>query len=243
MLVHMSRFSEIITATTNPVVAAMMLILAWIAASDGNIDDAEMDGLRSAASSGESKEYLETVIDVAVQGRLEDLQLACEVLRELELGHRKLMLQMAIAMALEDGKLTSTESYIVRFLADVLGQSPRELNSIFRKLSGHDFPPPSDPSSIEWWAFRESKADARSEASGAESKAGGVGTGQIQQLRDLAVLGLDEAATREDIIDAYKRMVKVHHPDKYAALGPEAVAAAEVTFVRIRSAYERLVVS
>jgi curved DNA-binding protein CbpA len=40
---------------------------------------------------------------------------------------------------------------------------------------------------------------------------------------------------------AFRRLAKVHHPDRFASAGPEAVKTAELQFKRIRAAYERLV--
>lgn len=243
----MATFAEILTRAENPIAAAMLLMLAWIASSDGEIADEEMDGLRTIAASGKGGADLRAVIDLAQAGRVEDLQLSCEVLRELELTHRRLMLQMGIGMALEDGFLTTAEGHIVRFIADVLGHSPRDLDALFREMTGEPFPPPADPSSVEWWGARESRSRARAQSETRDNGTGSVpprsasSTPDMQRLRDLAVLGLDEQATLGHVKEAYRRMAQVHHPDKFVTLGPEAVKAAEVTFLRIRAAYERLV--
>jgi DnaJ-domain-containing protein 1 len=226
----------------------MLLVLSWIASSDGKIADEEMEGLRSIAASGRSEAELRDVIGLAQGGRVEDLQLACELLRELEPKHRRLMLQMTVAMALEDGYLTTVEGHIVRFIADVLSHSPSDLDGLFREMTGEAFPAPADPSSVEWWEARERQSrrrepnQARNGASSGEPRHG-ASTPDLQRLRDLGVLGLDEEATIAQVKEAYRRMVQVHHPDKFAALGPEAVKAAEVTFRRIRAAYERLVLT
>jgi DnaJ like chaperone protein len=55
------------------------------------------------------------------------------------------------------------------------------------------------------------------------------------------VLGLEHGASIEEVKRAYRRLAQVHHPDKFAALGKEAVAAATSTFQRIQDAYQYLV--
>ncbi len=60
------------------------------------------------------------------------------------------------------------------------------------------------------------------------------------RVRALAMLGLDEAATPEQIRTAFRRMSQIHHPDRFAALGNQAVHAATESFRRIREAYEYL---
>lgn len=226
--------------------AAMVLMLSWIASCDGKISEEELEGLRSIAATGRSEASLNAVIEIALSGRIADLQLACEVLRELDAKHRRLMLQMAVGMALEDGVLTTAEGHIVRFIADVLSQSPAELDSLFREMTGEAFPAPADPSSVEWWVGRQQRSRSRESNRESDDSTRAVppprtAAPDMRRLRDLAALGLDEDASVEQVRDAYRRMAKVHHPDRFASLGSEAVKAAEVSFRRIQAAYERLV--
>ena len=62
----------------------------------------------------------------------------------------------------------------------------------------------------------------------------------MQRIRDLATLGLDEAAGPGEVEAAFRRLVKLHHPDRFAAAGTEDVRAAHDAFRLLRSAYERL---
>ena len=241
---RVTTFADILARSENPVAAAMLLLLAWVATSDGRIADEELAGLRSVAESGKNSADLRAVIDLAQHGRIEDFQLGCEVLRELAPKHRRLMLQMTIGMALEDGFLTTAEGHIVRFVADVLSHTTSDLDALFREMTGEPFPVPADPSSIEWWEARESRSKQREQASNDHTRTdtrNSRGVPDAQRLRDLGVLGLDETATLAQVKDAFRRMSQIHHPDKFVTLGPEAVKAAEVTFLRIRAAYERLV--
>jgi len=239
-----TTFADILRQSENPVAPAMLLMLSWIASSDGEIDKQEMSELRLIAEAGEESARLSRVIDISQRCRVEDLLLACEVLKSLEPKQRRLMLQMAIGMALQDGYLTTAEGHIIRLLADVLGQTTSDLDRLFYEITGEPFPLPSDPSSVEWWEGRQSRARSRSQESRSNSQTSskpGTGTPSLQRLKDLGVLGLDETATISEVKEAYRRMAHIHHPDKFMTLGSEAVKAAEVTFRRIRAAYDRLV--
>jgi DnaJ like chaperone protein len=57
-----------------------------------------------------------------------------------------------------------------------------------------------------------------------------------------ATLGIDESATNEEVIKAYRRAMNRHHPDKIAADNPgdAAIAAAQTRTREIRAAYEML---
>jgi DnaJ-domain-containing protein 1 len=61
-----------------------------------------------------------------------------------------------------------------------------------------------------------------------------------EELRqDFAELGLTPEAGAEQCKEAYKRLLKIHHPDRHAAHEGNAKKATEKS-VRINAAYERL---
>lgn len=64
----------------------------------------------------------------------------------------------------------------------------------------------------------------------------------IEEYDALEVLGLGEFATREDVQAAYRRMVKLYHPDRLRGLGVEAskIAYAEHRLADINNAYRVL---
>jgi len=104
-------------------------------------------------------------------------------------------------------------------------------------LSSNELPIAGDPSSLGWWKEREESArrarTARPETQPSSSSS-------RERLRALFVLGLDEEATEDDVRAAYRRLSQVHHPDKFQAIGPDAVRAATETFKRIQAAFELL---
>jgi DnaJ like chaperone protein len=239
-------FHDILRSADNPLGAAIVLVLSWLATYDGTATDEEIAGLRAIASAGKNEAELTTVIEIARRGDVRDLQLACEVLRHIDPAGRRLFLQMAIGMALEDDYLVPSESHIVRFVADLLGIWPRDLDEIFTEMTGHPFPPPSDPSSVDWWNARQRRRPKSNGAPGHANESSrthnaSARSPDMSRLRDLAMLGLDENASASEIREAYRRMAKVHHPDAFSSLGPEAVRAATVSFRRVQAAYERLI--
>jgi DnaJ-domain-containing protein 1 len=62
----------------------------------------------------------------------------------------------------------------------------------------------------------------------------------LVRLRQLAFLGLDEHATKRDIKSAYKRLSRIHHPDRFSGMSGDASEQAAESFRRIREAYEFL---
>jgi DnaJ like chaperone protein len=57
-----------------------------------------------------------------------------------------------------------------------------------------------------------------------------------------ATLGIDQSATNDEVIKAYRRAMNKSHPDKIASDNPgdEAIAAAEKRTREVRTAYEML---
>jgi hypothetical protein len=56
----------------------------------------------------------------------------------------------------------------------------------------------------------------------------------------LRILGLEAAATREELSAAYKRLVSQHHPDRYHGATAEEQSEASSRFIEITRAYEEL---
>jgi DnaJ like chaperone protein len=214
-----------------------MLILCWIAASDDHIHEDELSGLMEASFANDFQ-HLDRLLEIAKADNLAAISQAVRVLKLAPKPKHRLILELACALALADNRLTGMEGHILRLLADVFSVSPSALDNLFRELTGKPLPPSSDPSSKAWWIQRErQQSNSRQSRSSSQSE---TSPRYIERIKDLAFLGLEEDASEHDIRSAYLRMCKVHHPDRYSSLGEEAVAAAEIAFMRVKSAYERL---
>lgn len=225
-----------VVASKNRIGFCVTTLLSWIASSDGEISPEERRGIEAIAEASKHSDELSNAIEFGCNQNSRALQLACEILQLSDADVKKLFLEMCVGIALEDGYLKLPEMHILVFLSDVIGVGVRGLEEVFAEITGDSFPAIGDPSSIGWWQSRE-----RRHGSNAENHNHATEHVDPDRLRLLGILGLDEFASLDDIRTAYRRMVKVHHPDRYVTLGPEAVAAATQTFRRIQAAYERLV--
>jgi uncharacterized tellurite resistance protein B-like protein len=223
----------------------ILTVLTWLAACDGWIGPEERELLRKVAEAGENPGELAIVIEVAQLGRADDLELACRFLaRHLDRGGRRLLIGLAVTMAVQDGRLTVGENLILQFLADLLGVSPRAFAKLFRQATHRPFPVAGDPSSIAWWRRREAGGQAEPAADdwGADhsDRTGATAAssdGPMDRTRALAVLGLGPRATAAEAHAAYRRLAKVRHPDRFTRLGPAAVQTATAAFERLHMAY------
>ena len=61
-----------------------------------------------------------------------------------------------------------------------------------------------------------------------------------RRYKDHQVFGLGPEATREEIDQAYRKLISQYHPDKYADAAPELRAQAEARAAELNAAYDRL---
>jgi len=225
----LSRFEQLCVARQQPLGIALLLILAWTAQSDGEASPDEVAEIRRMAEASNQGGNVSDVLSVIRDAQATDFQLACEILREASTpANAKLLVQMALSVALADGSLRVGEAHIVRLVADLVGIDQGELDALFRGMTGHPLPQPGDPGSRLYWSKRGAASPPAS------------ATPNLERLKAYAVLGLDEGATQEQVKSAFRRLAQVHHPDRYRELGPEAVAAATESFRRMKAAYDFL---
>jgi DnaJ-domain-containing protein 1 len=150
-------------------------------------------------------------------------------------------------VALGSGSLPLTQNLALRTVVDALALEMAELRSLFLARTGSELPRLWDPSSPPAWLGRSGEApgpdgtwDDGGPHPGPGYRAGEADGRGLSRLKALALLGLDEEASAEEIQRAYHRVTRVHHPDRYLAQGPEATLEAEETFRRIKAAYDFL---
>ena len=220
---------------TGEVAGALIEALCWVAAADGRVTTEERAALAGIGQQFGHTQLIEEGLASALSADSRALLSVCRVLRRLDAGAGKLVVELSIGVALADGTLVPPENHIIRLFADVVRLGDSGLQRIFKAMTGHPFPDPSDLSDPKWWEGRE-----RQSRGGSAREQVSEGAGSLPRLRDLAMLGLDESASEAEIRQAYRRMAQIHHPDRFCSLGPEAVAQADATFRRINAAYNRL---
>ena len=236
--------SQLLVRTHNQTGLCALTILGWIAASDGRISADEHGDLVRIADAHRLPGMTQTIVSLAEAARDTDIQLASEYLRDNLKGvNRGLFLDLAICMAIRDGLLATPENYILQYLADLLGFRKRDLEARYWKATNRRFPDPADTSSVHWWEKREAQRKREEQDSSRDSnRRRGQSSSSSSKIRQaLGVLGLEDGATKQEIKKAYRRLSKVHHPDRFQSLGKEAVEAATITFRRIKDAYDYLI--
>ena len=239
--VEPASFAKVFRGSEQKQNVCLLALLTWVAACDGQIAPGEQDLLDKIAQAVDDKEHLATVEATMRTPAPADLELACRYLKNhLDRGGKKLLAQLAVTVATQDGHLTVSENLVLQFLADLLGLSPRQFSKLYLQITHQPFPLPGDPSSAEWWRRRESGQPLRPSEVIAADEDPVAGDEPMTRAVALRVLGLELDASRETVHKAYRRLAKTRHPDRFAKLGPAAVATATEAFRRLHEAYQLL---
>lgn len=246
----MQNFIALNKRYQNPQGVAILYLLGWLAACDGRVDDDEKALLNELASSLLNDRGAGAVfLPIVQKAETSDITIACFQIRSnTDASKAHLLFELILAMAMVDGVFSVGENHIVRFLADVLGLTKMQYVSSFQSVTGRAPQEPSDLSKASWWNDREQDERRRANQGRQSSSQGGGGTtpppasgGTSRRSEALRHLGLGPDATPQEIKEAYKRLAKVHHPDRFEGLSAEIVDAATLSFRRIREAYEYLI--
>lgn len=235
----MSRLATFLQHKKDPGGVCIRLLLIWLSLADGRVDDEEYQLILSMSGDTPDRSEMALLTDIVTSGDMDSFETACRLLQEgLKTEYRELLLEMAVGVAIADGRLSVSENHVLRFLADLLNVDPESFGRIYRNVSGSNLPPPANLSSANVWNAREASAQARSRPG--ESESASRGGAAMSRLRALAILGLEEGASIDEVKRAYRHLAKVHHPDRFESLGPDAVKVANATFARIQLAYDYL---
>lgn len=131
--------------------SSVRLLLLWVAASDGNVDESELQLAYQQFPEVEgslTKDQLVAIISEADVGSIEKaIRMVAAESRELRMA----FLELAITMSMADQEFAPTENHILRFYADALYLGLPMLEKRFRAIYGDAYPEPGDPGDPAWW--------------------------------------------------------------------------------------------
>jgi len=136
--------------------SSVRLLLLWVAASDGDVDETELRFAYQQFPEVEGSLSREELVAVIRNADVRGLEQAIRALSSESRELRAAFLDLAITMSMADSEIAFTENQILRFYADALYLGIPMLEKRFQTISGKLLPDPGDPSSPAWWG----KADA-----------------------------------------------------------------------------------
>jgi DnaJ-domain-containing protein 1 len=232
---HDPEITRILSRCAEPqqhVGVSVLLILAWIAHSDGDFDQSERQFLYACGEQNGVNQFTSEIEAICANRDSRSLLYALELLTEsLMFEGKRQLLMISCSIAVADGKIAFSENHYLRLISDLCGFSYAELDVIFREVTGRKFPSPQRLHSTEWW--EKLKRQKR----GSQFKESTQG---MSWSKALGILGFDQDPGPENLKQAYLNLVKANHPDRFQQAGPEAMAAANERIKDINLAYEYL---
>jgi uncharacterized tellurite resistance protein B-like protein len=213
------------------------LLLLWVAASDGKLEEAELEFIsaqfpdRSGTITNE--EFLTVIRNSDLASIEKAIRMVAHESRELRLA----FIDMAVAMTMVDRDMAVAENHILRFYADALHIGVANLEKRFLAVAGRPMEQPGDPSDPEWWLQQQGKQVEAEEAETVHDDAVHAPVGNMSIAQARTVLGVSLNASHEDIERAYERLAGIFEVSRVEAMGETAVSLANSRFKKIQQAY------
>ncbi len=212
------------------------LLLLWVAASDGKLEEAELEFISSQFPDKFGTITNDEFLAVIRSSDLDSIEKAIRMVAQESRELRMAFIDMAVAMSMVDRDIAVAENHILRFYADALHIGEANLEKRFQAVAAMPFTEPGDPSNIDWWQAHEVNQASKPDEQAGASTATGPGGMSISQAR--AILGVSLNASQQDIENAYQRLAGIFEASRVEAMGEAAVSLANSRFQKIQKAYQ-----
>lgn len=227
------------------------LLLLWVAASDGKLEDTELEYVSAHFPDAEGTITTNDFLTVIRNSDVATIEKAIRSIAAVSRELRTAFLDMAITMSMADRDIAIAENHILRFYADALHLGIAILHKRFQAISGVALAEPGDPGSPVWWDQAEQQEHKGNEVNDSDdgdrddgrsgiSASASSSRQSMSIARAHTVLGLSLNATQSDIERAYQNLAGIFQVARVEAMGAAAVSVANARFKKIQEAYHLL---
>lgn len=223
------------------------LLLLWVAASDGDVDEAELKFAGSQFPDADGSIHAADLLAIIRKADLGQLEKAVRALAAESRELRIAFLDMAITMSMADKEIAITENHILRFYADALYLGIGMLEKRFQAIAGSPYFEPGDPSDPRWW---EQESENALEQDRHISRDGNltadqpvpesVTDGYMTPEQACALLGVEPDVDPAELEQAYRELAAIFQVQRVENMGEAAVSVAQSRLKRIKEAYALL---
>ncbi len=201
------------TGTKQDVLTALLVLIAAIMKSDNVAKRSELDYVKRFLRHNYDEEKTLEMLRILreVMKQDYDVQAVCHQIR-LNTSHttRYHMVDFLFGLAQADNEFNPLEEAMLKYIATHLGLSAQDYGGIYFRHLGD------------------------------RTRYSYNGTGATPHKDPYKVLGVDAAATDDEVKRTYRKLALKYHPDKVEGLGDEIKRNAETQFREIQEAYESI---
>ncbi len=200
----------------------ILILTAYLTKADKRVSTIEkefvLQQLKDDFKENYAKRYYELYISFL--SKKININRVCISIREnFDLPGKLQLLHFLIGLILSDGVLTKEEEFKIAFIAKKIGIPSKSLNAIFKLFS-----------------FKRDYNSNNQKGSSQKNTPHKSNKSSLQNA--YVILSLTENDSDEMVKKAYRKMAKLHHPDKVAHLGKSFEKKAKEKFQQILDAYE-----
>jgi DnaJ like chaperone protein len=218
----------------------LLSLAAYIIKVDGAVKDAELKYVATHLMQNYHPEYAKKLYQklyTYIESEI-DINNLCRDLHKNAMIQEKLyIIQFLFGIISSDGIFRQQELNVIQQISDKIGVSRGDFESIkamfvmFNQGSTH-------------YGGRSYQYESGSHSYSGSYSSGGYGShygrSSYNIENDYNILEISSAATDDEVKKAYRRLAQKYHPDKVNHLGEEIRKDAEVKFVKLNQAYERI---
>lgn len=140
-----------------------------------------------------------------------------------ELEEKLQILDFIVGIAVSNGILVRSEEELLKKIARKISVPYRTLRSL---LSMHNY------------TFKDAHEQTKQKTQNEQRQTDSKTAPRNSLARAYSVLEIQSSATNEEVKKAYRRLAKLHHPDRVLNLGPEFQLSAKEKFQKLQEAYD-----
>lgn len=242
-----SKLGGVTSSRKERLSGCVKLLLLWVAASDGNIDESEQEFAETRFPDVDGSVKTSDLLAAIRKPDLGLFETAIQAVAEESRELRSSFLDLAITMSMADHQIAITENHILRFYADALYLGVGILEKRFQTLCGTVYIAPDDPSDPAWWeqsGHNSHETDQRIVSSA--DRDFGNQTNKNQQPPRMtseqarAVLGVSSEASQAELEKAHQDLTSIFQVQRFESMGEAAVSVISNRLKKINEAYELL---
>lgn len=210
-------FPQKLEKTKDNIMEAYVCLAAWMLRADRKESIEKIEYMAKYFHSHLGNTDFKERLNFAYRNEIEIRTITSWLKLNLNQSERSQVLYFLVGLSIVDGTIDSREKHILNQVRHFLDIPPKDLQSII----------------ASYYQQRHRKRTTNSSTNTVSAKKSAL-------KLSYEILGISDQASLDEIKKAYRKMVKAHHPDRFATVTIEQQKIAEKRFIEIQKAYETI---